>query len=155
MRHHRSGGSFSSASSADSSCQGKLRWRPKRVYEDGRTYEGQWLGGSRKGKGIERSRYGDFVYEGEFVDDKYEGLGCMRWSNGCNYVGDFWQNQKHGRGHEKYATGDEYRVGRDQMVSPYRGQFLHNLPHGRGSYTKKDGAVIRGLFHEGRLVEAE
>lgn len=68
----------------------------------------------------------------------------MRWSNGCNYVGDFWQNQKHGRGHEKYATGDEYR-----------GQFLHNLPHGRGSYTKKDGAVIRGLFHEGRLVEAE
>ncbi|CAD7946940.1 unnamed protein product [Amoebophrya sp. A120] len=97
----------------------KLRWRPKRTYEDGRTYEGQWLGSTRHGTGLERSRYGDFVYEGEFANDKYEGVGCMRWSNGSMYTGDFCDNQKHGRGHEKYPSGDEYQ-----------GAFYQGLPHG-------------------------
>ena len=35
----------------------------------------------RHGRGVEKSRYGDFTYDGDFNKDQYHGQGCMRWSD--------------------------------------------------------------------------
>lgn len=122
----------------------KLIDREKQTYPDGRTYTGQWEGEVRCGRGVERSQFGDFVYEGEFNKDRYEGVGKMWWSNGACYEGEMREGQKSGQGLEKYASGDEYI-----------GRFVNDLPHGEGVYKSKDGSEIHGVFERGRLVKWE
>ena len=46
------------------------------TYTDKTTYVGQWENGSKKGKGIESWPNG-YVYEGEFNDSKWHGVGTL------------------------------------------------------------------------------
>jgi len=121
---------------------GKMQWRPKMCYEDGRKYEGQWLGDFRHGRGREESRFGDFTYDGEFQNDKYEGQGIMAWANGSRYTGQFVNNLKHGKGREWYGQGDRYQ-----------GEYKNGNIDGRGEYVKSDGTSIKGMWSQGQLVK--
>jgi hypothetical protein len=130
------------AASGDGQSAG-LQWRTKTCYEDGRQYEGQWLGDHRHGKGREESRFGDFIYDGNFKNDKYDGSGIMSWANGSRYVGQFVNNLKHGTGREWYGQGDRYQ-----------GEYKDGNIDGRGEYIKADGTSIKGTFSKGQLVRA-
>ena len=46
------------------------------TYTDKTTYVGDWVNGSKKGKGIETWPNG-YVYEGEFNDSKWHGIGKL------------------------------------------------------------------------------
>jgi hypothetical protein len=120
-----------------------LHWRSKTCYEDGRKYEGQWLGDQRHGRGREESRFGDFTYDGDFKNDMYDGTGIMAWANGSRYVGQFASNLKHGTGREWYGQGDRYQ-----------GEYKNGNIDGRGEYIKADGTSIKGMWNQGQLVRA-
>eukprot|EP00746_Dinoflagellata_sp_MGD_P087978 gnl/MRDRNA2_/MRDRNA2_34853_c0_seq1.p1 gnl/MRDRNA2_/MRDRNA2_34853_c0~~gnl/MRDRNA2_/MRDRNA2_34853_c0_seq1.p1 ORF type:complete len:205 (+),score=40.89 gnl/MRDRNA2_/MRDRNA2_34853_c0_seq1:101-715(+) len=130
------------AGSADAQPAG-LHWRSKTYYEDGRKYEGQWLGDQRHGRGREESRFGDFIYDGDFKNDQYDGSGIMGWANGSRYVGQFANSLKHGMGKEWYGQGDRYR-----------GEYKNGDIDGRGEYIKADGTSIKGIWSQGQLVRA-
>jgi len=119
------------------------QWRPRMQFEDGRRYEGQWLGENRHGKGKEESKFGDFTYDGEFKNDRYEGTGVMTWSNGAKYVGQFLNNNKHGVGKEWYGQGDRFE-----------GEYKDGTMDGRGQYVKADGTAIKGMWSQGQLVKS-
>lgn len=118
-----------------------VMWKPKVVFEDGRTYEGQWKGKLRHGHGKELSRYGDFVYEGMFKNDQYHGDGVMTWSNGAKYIGQFLANEKHGYGEETYSTGESFK-----------GNFRHGRVHGKGQYYFVDDTSLKGDWVDGKLL---
>jgi hypothetical protein len=120
-----------------------LQWRTTAQYEDGRKYEGQWLGEQRHGRGREESRFGDFIYDGDFKKDQYDGTGIMAWANGSRYVGQFANNLKNGMGKEWYGQGDRYR-----------GEYKDGNIDGRGEYIKADGTSIKGVWSQGQLVRA-
>lgn len=78
-------------------------------------------------------------YEGNWYWGAWHGpTGILQFTNGDSYVGDFYQNQRHGQGLYMWADG-----------RTYEGAFQHNLRHGRGCFTFGDGAVYTGEFHKG------
>lgn len=119
------------------------QWRPRMQFEDGRRYEGQWLGEARHGRGKEESKFGDFVYEGDFKNDRYDGQGIMSWANGAKYMGQFLNNEKHGMGKEHYGQGDKFI-----------GEYQNGTMNGRGQYIKEDGTSIKGVWNNGQLVKS-
>jgi len=121
--------------------QHDIVWKPKVIFQDGRTYEGQWKGKLRHGQGKELSRFNDFVYEGSFKNDQYDGYGTMTWSNGAKYVGQFRANEKHGYGEEIYSTGERFC-----------GYFENGRVHGRGQYFFQDQTTLKGDWEDGRLI---
>jgi hypothetical protein len=83
-------------------------------------YIGEWRDGLRHGHGsyffgleswspnrhTERWLTGNTEsYTGEFVDDQYQGEGVYRWPDGRRYEGEFYANDKHGRGRFYYEAG--------------------------------------------------
>ena len=53
----------------------------------------------RNGKGIEYYRSGEIKYEGNFVDDEYDGYdGCFHYESGDIYIGQFKKGKKNGSG---------------------------------------------------------
>ena len=49
---------------------------------------------------------GNIKYEGNFVNDKYEGIGKYIYENGEYYVGQLLNDNKHGKGTEFYKNGN-------------------------------------------------
>ena len=72
---------------------------------------------------------GDIKYDGDFVNDVYEGKGKYIFENGKYYIGQ-WLNGK-ANGKYNYENG-EY----------YKGQFKNGLRHGKGKLYYKNGNVI-------------
>jgi hypothetical protein len=75
-------------------------------------YRGDFRAGRKHGKGIKTWPSGD-RYEGDFVDDRKEGLGRYLWgprtaSAGENYSGAYLNDQRHGEGVYAWPSGDRY-----------------------------------------------
>lgn len=92
------------------------------TYWDGRSqlYIGEWEDGMRHGEGSYFYGLEDWTpnrrsehwlsqntenYTGEFVRGMYQGEGTYRWPDGRKYVGEFYANDKHGRGVFHFSTG--------------------------------------------------
>ena len=61
----------------------------------------------KHGKGIEYYKNGTVKYEGEYINDKYEGKGKYFYENGDFYIGEFLDNMSHGKGIDYYKkTGN-------------------------------------------------
>ena len=54
--------------------------------------------GLRHGKGIIYYKNGDILYEGDFLNNKYEGKGRHNLENGNYYIGEFWGGLRNGKG---------------------------------------------------------
>ena len=67
-------------------------------YEDGSYYKGELINGLRNGKGIDYYKNGKIGYDGDFVNDKYEGNGKYIFENGEYYIGEWSNGQRHGKG---------------------------------------------------------
>ena len=50
----------------------------------------------RHGKGILFDKKGNIIYEGYFVNDKYEGYGKLIFENGSYYIGQFLNSKRNG-----------------------------------------------------------
>eukprot|EP01083_Nonionella_stella_P003439 9865_1 len=148
---------------------GKFTWLNNSMFH-GDEYEGTWESDRENGSGTYRfsngnvyigdvvecfrtgygkytwldnsARHGD-EYEGQFKDNRREGTGTYRYSNGNVYVGEFVSNFRTGWG--KYAWLDNSTRNGDE----YEGQFKRGLQHGTGTYRYSDGDVYVGEWVNG------
>ena len=62
------------------------------------------------------------------------------YDNGDKYVGEYKDDEMHGRGTYTYDNGDKYI-----------GEYKDNKRHGQGTYTFADGEVWQGLWENGEF----
>jgi len=85
------------------------------------------------------------IYEGEFVNDKIEGKGKIKFlKSGIEYEGTFINDNIEGYGKFKWINGDIYE-----------GEVKNNKIHGNGVYYYKNGKVFKGLFKNGQISKTE
>ena len=99
-------------------------------------YIGQWLNDKKYGIGIEyeKNKSGKkdrIIYEGEFVNNEYEGEGTFYPENDGKYIGKWSNNKRNGKGIKYY----------NDLINmkEYEGDFLNDEYHGEGTYYYKDG----------------
>ena len=78
------------------------------------------------GIGIEQSEEGGYIYEGEFINNKKEGLGTITWKDGCKYQGEFKNNQMHGYGIIEFSGNNFYQGEIKNGKMEGFGEFLWN-----------------------------
>jgi hypothetical protein len=64
-------------------------------------YEGWFVNNSKNGKG--RLIKDNIVYEGDFADDLYHGIGTLTFSDGTKYKSQFEKGKRHGEGEIIFA----------------------------------------------------
>eukprot|EP00037_Helgoeca_nana_P029476 m.351703 g.351703 ORF g.351703 m.351703 type:complete len:141 (+) comp27980_c7_seq1:524-946(+) len=95
------------------------------------THQSEYTG-DRKGKfakhGNGMLKYPDgSVYDGEFKDDEFNGMGTFKWpTTGESYVGWWRDGEMHGKGRFTFGSGGFYTGG-----------FSHGKMHGVGKLTIK------------------
>ena len=118
-------------------------------------YEGQYLNGEFNGQGT--FTWPDGVrYIGEFKNGQFNGQGIystqtlkaedlsiMHEFKGSKYVGEFKDGKKHGQGTWTHGS------------NKYVGEYKNGLRHGQGAEVYPDGKVVKGIWKDGELVEAQ
>ena len=100
-------------------------------------YEGNWKEDKKNGQG-QLLDHG-IQYTGNFVDDIYNGYGCLICKSGDVYEGEFIKGLLYGMGHLNYNNGDIYV-----------GNFEQSFPNGKGQLTYKNGDIYNGDFRNGK-----
>lgn len=131
----------------------------KLTMSDGSYYYGEFKNDMRNGCGEQHNADGS-KYFGSFVDDKRQGTEVVNftledgtvysgeckviYSNGDEYVGDFFNDKKAGTGKYVWADG-----------SSYEGGFTAGVREGTGTYVSANGRTYTGEFKNGSpVVEA-
>ncbi|KAF8412485.1 hypothetical protein HHK36_000450 [Tetracentron sinense] len=107
------------------------------VYSNGDVYEGEFHKGKCSGSGV-YYYYMSGRYEGDWVDEKYDGYGVETWARGSRYRGQYRQGLRHGFGVYRFYTGDVYS-----------GEWSNGQSHGCGVHTCEDGSRYVGEFKWG------
>jgi hypothetical protein len=76
-----------------------LKRTGKGIYKwiDGGSYEGDFIDGIMTGYGKEYDENGELIYEGDFLNNEYDGAGTY-YRNGAKYIGGFKNGVFHGQG---------------------------------------------------------
>lgn len=153
--------------------------RSRTTLPDGSTYEGQWLGQVRQGRGrLERPHVG--VFEGQFARNRPCGRGKFTKTNGDVYKGEWLDGLEHGQGRGDYSDGSAHegsweegqKTGPGKEFLPdgssFQGQFKRGQREGEGEYRGADGSTFKGQFwkdtidgygcyqfHDGRVFVGE
>lgn len=107
------------------------------VYSNGDVYEGEFHKGKCSGSGVYYYNMSG-RYEGDWVDEKYDGHGVETWAKGSRYRGQYRQGLRHGIGVYRFYSGDVYA-----------GEWSNGQCHGCGIYTCEDGSRYVGEFKWG------
>lgn len=124
----------------------------------------EWVNG--KANGSTFYSFGNFQYEGQFIDDFPNGNGTLYSTNSDGqylYAGEWDKGQRSGYGDAIYPNGDAYYgewkddayngIGRYRYANgdAYDGEWKNNLPNGQGQYIsssfKYSGDWLEGWIH--------
>lgn len=108
-------------------------------YDDGAIYVGQTIGNKRHGDGRWKSAGG--TYNGQWVDDQFDGEGQQLWDDGRHFDGQFSRGHFHGYGKMEWPTKDGVMV--------YEGQYVDGQKHGTGKFKWPDGKMYDGQWITG------
>jgi len=124
-----------------------------------RTFDKQEI---KNGFGCYVSVLSEIRFEGEFKENKKEGVGRIWWSNGDRYVGDWKRDSKDGFGFMLWENGDRYeghwkndlRDGPNAKYSYangglFRGEYRSDERDGSGVFIWPDGDLFRGNWKSG------
>lgn len=114
-----------------------LTKQPSISFENGISYEGEWLQFKRHGHGVQTFPCGT-IYEGQWSIDEVNGEGFLVHPSGENYKGQWKRDRADGYGIQKFNNGRSYK-----------GYFKDSLFHGVGTETMGDRAVYNGQFRLG------
>lgn len=107
------------------------------TWYNGVKYDGDWDHGYTNGKGVMTYRNGD-IYEGDFEAGLCHGKGTLKKSNGLVYHGDWDNDTKHGNGVETFSDGKRYE-----------GQYHNNIIAGHGILYYVNGDRYDGEWSNG------
>jgi hypothetical protein len=103
-------------------------------YKIGINYEGEWKNNRKDGIGYEQYQDGS-CYEGEFRKGLKHGIGAYFWKDGSQYIGQFNNNALEGYGTYKFKDG-----------SFCSGLWISNQMNGFGMFTYPDVKNYLGFF---------
>ena len=111
----------------------------KYMYDDGKYYIGEFKNEIPNGKGIKYYKNGNILYDGDFINGKYEGNGKEIYGEGFYYIGQFKNNLRNGKGTEYYSNGN----------IKYDGDWINDKREGNGKYILEDGIYYIGQWKNG------
>ena len=111
----------------------------KFIYEDGKYYIGQLKNNIPNGKGIKYYSNGNIMYDGDFVNGKFEGNGKCIFQNGYYYIGQWKNGLRNGEGILYYKNGNIM----------YEGEFVNDVAEGNGMCMLEDGEYYIGQMKNG------
>ncbi|KAG8345289.1 hypothetical protein TRVL_03893 [Trypanosoma vivax] len=116
------------------------------TYRSGAVYEGSFEGTKRHGRGHWIHPGGE-SYEGEYVENKQEGLGVYRFvESGKCYVGNWKSGQMHGEGVYFFSA---------DCCTYYVGSYSDDKKDGVGFYSYENGVVTSQRWARGELQHEE
>ena len=80
------------------------------------------------------------TYEGDWLNNRKEGIGIEKYKDGSRYEGEHKNGVKHGIGIYYWEDG-----------SIYEGEWKYNLMYGYGIYKFKDGSICSGLWESNQM----
>ena len=83
----------------------------KYIYDDGKYFIGEYINNIPNGKGIKYYKNGNILYEGNFINGKFEGNGKVIFDNGLYYIGQFKNGLRNGKGTLYYSNGNIKKEG--------------------------------------------
>ena len=126
----------------------------KYIWEDGKYYKGKFKNNLPNGKGIKYYSNGNIMYEGDFINGKFEGNGKFYYDDGDYFIGKYKNDLRNGKGILYYKNGNimfegEYikgvREGKGKYYYEdgqyYIGQYKKNLPNGKGKLYYSNGKI--------------
>ena len=99
--------------------------------------QGEWINNKLNGIGVQLWNHSNFFY-GEFKDNTKEGIGTVRFEDGTIYNGEFKNNNIEGVG-MIYYEGKDY----------YEGEFKNGIIHGFGRFIWSNGKRYIGHYNHG------
>ena len=108
------------------------------IYEDlskSYTYKGETKGNFAGHYGLYHNYKMGINYEGEWENNRRDGIGFEQYQDGSWYKGEFQNGQRHGIGTYFWNDGTQYE-----------GELKNNALEGYGIYTFKDGSVCSGYW---------
>ncbi|KAL8266729.1 hypothetical protein R6Q59_004073 [Mikania micrantha] len=133
-----------------------------KVYSNGDVYEGEFYKGKCSGSGVYYYNLNG-RYEGDWVDQKYDGYGVETWAKGSRYRGQYRQGLRHGYGVYRFYTGDMYAgewfkgqchgygIHTCEDGSKYSGEFKGGIKHGLGHYRFRNGDTYAGEYFADKM----
>lgn len=88
-----------------------------------KVYEGEWMDDKKQGVGTYYYEDGVSVYEGKWMNNKREGWGVMRYKDGSRYEGEFYNEMRHGQGVLILTNGDRFE-----------GMWINDCKEGPGKF---------------------
>ena len=120
------------------------------TYANGDKYEGDFFNEKRDGQGV-FNYANDDRYEGKWKDNQINGYGVFVWANGNKYEGEWKEGLVNGYGAYTYLNGEMKEVLTYDNGDVYKGNFLNNLPHGKGViYSSLGNRKFIGEFKSGK-----
>ena len=111
----------------------------KFIYKDGKYYLGEFKNNLPNGKGIKYYKNGNILYEGDFINGKFEGNGKLIYDNGNYFIGQFKNGLRNGKGTIYYSNGNIM----------YDGDWINNKAEGNGKYICENGEYYIGQWKNG------
>jgi len=122
--------------------------RPQHVFDNGVTYNGEWVGSLRHGQGVQIWPDGA-KYEGQWLSDKAQGQGRFEHVDGDVYEGSWKDDKAHGHGTYHHVDGSKYRVNGQMTSSMARvlklGQMVQDMQDSIRLVASMDEANFFGL----------
>ena len=111
----------------------------KYIYDDGKYYIGEFQNNTPNGYGIKYNKNGNILYEGSFINGKFEGNGKYIREDGTIYIGQWKNGLCNGKGTMYYPNGN----------IKYEGDWVDNKYEGYGKQIWKNGEYYIGQFKNG------
>ena len=103
------------------------------------------LNGLKHGKGNLYDRNDNIKYEGDFIKDRFEGIGKYIYEEGEYFFGKWLNGLKHGTGTIYYKNGK----------IKFDGNYINDKREGYGEYFWEDGEYYKGIIKMIFLMEKE
>jgi len=111
----------------------------KYIWEDDKYYIGEFRNNIPNGKGIKYYSNGNILYEGYFINGKFEGNGKYIYDDGRYYIGQYKNGLRNGIGKIYYKNGN----------IQFEGNFINDEYEGNGKYIWEDGEYYIGQYKNG------
>lgn len=134
-------------------------------YENGDTYEGEYLDHKFHGKGKFTSKV--MKYDGNWKEGYPHGKGTETWKSGAIYKGFFHFGEKWGQGSYLWPNQNLYEGmwakdlmnGKGQIRYPngdvLRGTFVQGIPKGYCEFRFSNGNIYKGQFLNGKINQLQ
>lgn len=113
----------------------------KYIWINGKYYLGEFNNSNNlpNGKGVKYNQDGTVLFEGNFVDGRFEGIGKYYYKNGRYFIGNYKNGFREGNGIIYYPDGKVM----------FESNYVEDRREGPGKFVCEDGSYYIGSFENG------